>query len=78
MRITSIYSEYSPASIFMKYRDHDSPITRLANLQDLKIDEKAKKDQILYDRSNEIFIPKNASKFSKDSYQTSLKTNAEI
>ena len=68
MRMTSINSEYSPASISIKYRDHDSPIARLANLQDLKIDEKAKKEQILYDRSNEIFLPKNASKFSKDSY----------
>jgi hypothetical protein len=63
-----MYPGYSPVSISTKYRDHDSPITRLTNLQDLKIDEKSKKDQILCDRSNEIFLPKNASKFNKDSY----------
>lgn len=48
----------------MKLKNHESPITKLTNLTNLRNScHQSRIDNVLNDRSNEIFVPRNASKY---------------
>jgi len=47
-----------------KLKNHSSPITKLTNLTDGRNSyQQSRVDNVLNDRSNEVFVPRNASKY---------------
>lgn len=53
----------------LKFKDQESPMIKLTNSTDGKASRMPPNSQkVLMDRSNEAFIPKNASKYIDDSY----------
>lgn len=51
-----------------KLKNHESPISKLTNLTDVKqsYQPSIRNDNPLYDRSNQVFVPKNASKYVEE------------
>ena len=49
----------------MKLKNHESPITKLTNLADVRgsYQPETRINNVLGDRGNEIFVPKNAAKY---------------
>lgn len=63
----------------MKIKNHESPITKLTNMTDFRNpNQESRVDSGLNDRGNEIFVPKNASKYIEESFEKKSNREKEI
>lgn len=64
MRTYDSSLNYHHVNSSLKYKDYESFITKPTNLTDVKVFGVSSKDEkVLIDRSNQIFMPKTASKY---------------
>ena len=60
----------------MKLKNHESPITKLTDLRNSY--HQSRIDNVINDRSNEVFVPSNASKYIEESFEKKSNREKEI
>ena len=81
MRITDSPLSSSLHHPHTKLKNHESPISKLTNLTEMKQPYQqngSKTDNVLNDKSNQVFVPKNAAKYVEEPYERKNNREKEI
>lgn len=76
MRVYDSPMNLSTVQQSTKLKNHESPITKLTDLRNSY--HQSRIDNVLNNRSNEIYVPRNASKYIEESFEKKSNREKEI